>query len=132
MAKQSIFVEIDPKTELPIRILKTMKAATDLPPERVRQMARSVAVGYIRSQVIDRAKRNGIVFCEFCGDRINEFIGEMHEVLPKGNGGEVSLDNCRFLCNGCHTGKPDSEHERHREPADSRDDRRGEFRLPLR
>ena len=110
MAKQSVFVQIDPQTDLPIRILKTMKAALDLDPSVVRQMARSVAVGYIRKQVVDRARRGSLILCEFCGNVINEFIGEMHEVVPKGNGGEVSVDNSRFICNNCHTGAKDSEH----------------------
>jgi 5-methylcytosine-specific restriction endonuclease McrA len=110
MAKQSVYVEVEPTTFVPIRILRTTKDAMDLPPERVTQMARSVAVGYIRKQVIDRARRKHGVFCEYCGEPINEFLGEMHEKLPKGSGGEVSLDNCVFLCHDCHTGKKDSEH----------------------
>lgn len=110
MAVKLDYVEIDPKTELPIRILRNRKDALALPAEVVRQMAHSVAVKYIRDQVVARAKRNGIVKCEFCGAIINEFVGEMHEILPKGKGGEVSLANSRFICNDCHTGKPDSEH----------------------
>lgn len=110
MPKQLVFVEIDTVTELPIRILRTTKDALALPPEVVRQMAKSVAVGFIRQQVVDRARRGKLIICEYCGDVVNEFIGEMHEKLPKGNGGEVSLSNCVFLCHNCHTGKQDSEH----------------------
>lgn len=106
---KSVFVEIDPDTEEPIRILKT-KQAYDLPSEVVRMMARSVAVGLIRKQVVNRARKKTGIFCEFCGAVLTESTGEMHEVLSRGNGGEVSLDNCRFICNDCHTRKPDSEH----------------------
>lgn len=110
MSVKLVYVEIDPKTELPVRILRTNKDALALPAELVRQMAKSVAVGYIRKQVIDRARYKQFILCEFCGATINEFVGEMHEVVPKGKGGEVSLDNSRFICHDCHTGKPDSEH----------------------
>ena len=99
MAKQSVFVEINPKTELPIRIVKHTWQVAKLDPEIVRRMARSVAVGYIREQVIERAKRNNLILCEFCGNVLTEVTGEMHEVVPKGDGGEVSLENCRFICN---------------------------------
>ena len=105
MAKQSVFVEINPKTELPIRIVKHTWQVAKLDPEIVRRMARSVAVGYIREQVIERAKRNNLILCEFCGNVLTEVTGEMHEVVPTGDGGEVSLENCRFICNLCHTGR---------------------------
>jgi HNH endonuclease len=61
------------------------------------------AVGAIRKQIWARCGGR----CEDCGRPVTETgslyrRGHMHEVLPKGNGGEVSLDNCRFLCYNCH------------------------------
>ena len=109
MARQTVYVEIDPKTELPIRIFKHFSEAAKLDPEVIRQMARSVAVGYIRVQVFERAKRGILVLCHFCGGIISPGTGHMHEVVPKGNGGEVSLDNCVAICSRCHIG-PDGEH----------------------
>ena len=104
-----VYVEIDPKTDLPIRILRTTLEALKLPPERVRQMARSVAIGYIRQQVVDRARRNRLINCEFCGKVVTELTGHMHEVVPRGQGGEYSVDNSRYICPECHIGR-DGEH----------------------
>ena len=109
MAKQMVFIEIDPVTELPIRILKHWGHASQLDPDVVRQMARSVAVGFIRQQVFARAKRGMLTMCEFCGNTITPGTGHMHEKLAKGNGGEVSLDNCVAICADCHIG-PTGEH----------------------
>lgn len=109
MAVKLDYVQIDSKTELPIRILRTKKDALALPPEVVRQLAHSVAIGYIRTQVIHRARRGSLIRCEYCGEIVNELTGELHEVLPRGRGGEQSLDNCVFLCHDCHLGK-DGEH----------------------
>lgn len=109
MGRQTVFVEVDLDTELPIRILKTNKQAYELPPEKVRMMARSVAVKYIRDQVVERARKDKNILCEFCGLIITEDTGHMHEVLSRGKGGEVSLENSRFICAQCHLG-PDGEH----------------------
>jgi len=61
------------------------------------------AVSEIRKQIWQRCAGN----CEWCGKRIRESgslyeRGHMHEKIPKGNGGEVSLDNGIFLCYNCH------------------------------
>jgi 5-methylcytosine-specific restriction endonuclease McrA len=105
-----VYVEIDPKTLLPIRIFRHTKRALASDPEYVQQMERKLAVSYIRQQVVFRARSGKLLLCDFCGNVVTEQIGEMHEVLPRGKGGEVSLDNCKFICNGCHTGANDSEH----------------------
>ncbi len=109
MGKQLVYVEIDPETELPIRILKTNLQVVNLDPEVLRQMARSVAVNYIRLQIIARAIRNKKILCEYCGSILTSETGHMHEKIPKGKGGEVSLDNCVFICPRCHIGS-DGEH----------------------
>ena len=110
MKNKYVWVEIDPIEELPIRILGGFSDTLELEATSVKYMLRSAAVGYIRLQVIARAIRDKLIRCEFCGAVVTPQTGEMHEVVPKGDGGEVSLDNCRFICNECHTGAKDSEH----------------------
>jgi hypothetical protein len=90
-----------------VRIFKTHKAAiqSGVPEELLRWVVRAEAVGEIRKQVIARAHCN----CDRCGRALTPDTGEMHETLPKGKGGEVSLDNCEWLCHDCHQG-PDSAH----------------------
>jgi len=61
------------------------------------------AVGAIRKQVWKRCGGR----CEDCGGAVWETGSlfarmHMHEQTPKGNGGEVSLTNCRGLCYHCH------------------------------
>ena len=75
-------------------------------------MPKAEAVGSIRRQVFERARNplTGLVECENCGRIITWEFGEMHERVPKGNGGEVSLGNCEALCRECHTGSQDSAH----------------------
>ena len=110
MANRLVYVEIDPETGLPIRILKHFSEGFKLDPSLVSQVARKCAVECIRSAVIKRATRGKLIHCELCGNIITEFTGEMHEVIPKGMGGEVSVDNSHFICNRCHTKDADSEH----------------------
>jgi hypothetical protein len=109
MAKQIVWVEINPETEMPVRILKHFSDTFSLDPDVVRQMAKSVAVGFIREQVFSRAKRGMITMCEFCGNTITPGTGHMHEKQFKSKDGEVSLDNCVAICSECHIG-PTGEH----------------------
>lgn len=101
-----MMVEVDPSTELPIRIFKLPNMAFALPPERVREWPKRDAIEAIRRQVFAREKFR----CRHCDKRLTWDIGEMNEIVPKGKGGEVSLDNCELLCHGCHQGRPDSVH----------------------
>lgn len=61
------------------------------------------AVGSVRRQVYDRQKGR----CLNCGDA-RPYEGDlftrmhMHEEIPKGKGGLVSLENCVCLCARCH------------------------------
>jgi len=102
---------------LPIRIFRRDKKWLDVPFEKILWLTKKDAVGLIRLQVFQRA--GGTVFdgetetpgrCEECDRPITWESFEMHEVVFKGRGGEVSLSNCRALCHGCHTGRPDSAH----------------------
>ena len=105
-----VFVELDPETELPTRIFKCTKKALKADPLYVMKMDRGKAVGMIRIQVIAKAIRQKAILCQLCGAVVTETTGEMHEVLPRGKGGEISLDNCIYICYNCHIGKQDSEH----------------------
>jgi len=63
------------------------------------------AVGAIRGQIWKRCHGR----CEWCGKTVTESgplwkRGHMHEQVPKGNGGAVSLDNSVMLCENCHLG----------------------------
>lgn len=117
MAKR-VFCELDPDTGNPIRILRDAKQAAALlasvegslfDQNLVIEMYRKAAVGLIRAQVVARAIRGGLIRCEFCGKILTEDTGHMHEVVSRGNGGDISVDNSRFICADCHVG-PDGEH----------------------
>jgi hypothetical protein len=68
--------------------------------DRVREYSRKDAVESIRKQVSNRAK----YLCERCGERIGWGSGHMDEKISKGDGGEVSVFNCWWLCYDCHIG----------------------------
>lgn len=104
MPKHLVFVEVE--NDKIIRIIKNKSDVWKLLPDRVRQVPKAYAVGEIRNQVFDRSKGQ----CEDCGRRITKVTGELHERIPKGNGGEVSLANCCFLCYYCHQSRPDAAH----------------------
>lgn len=74
--------------------------------DRIREIPRYDAVSAIRMQVRRRADDH----CDRCGCVLPGYAGEMHERVPKGKGGEVSLENCWWLCHRCHQVGPDSEH----------------------
>ena len=110
MTKQ-IHVELGPEGK-PIRIFNNKDW---LNCEHTVLMDRALAVRSIREQVFERS----IVWeppedehneCERCGRTIDWSSFEMHEEIPKGKRGEVSLENCKALCHQCHTGRPDSAH----------------------
>jgi 5-methylcytosine-specific restriction endonuclease McrA len=104
VAKQLVYVELrDGKV---FKILRTNAEAWRLPAGSIGQMAKSEAVKAIRVQVVARSNNE----CEHCGKRITWGNGEMNEVIPRGRGGHVSMDNCEYLCHACHQSRPDSVH----------------------
>lgn len=109
MAK-SVRVQLG-EDSLPIRIFKD-RSWRLLPSHQVQLMDRARAVGIIRVQVFERAFNEEInqFECERCGRVITPATGEMHEVVPKGSGGEVSLENSEAICRNCHTAGPDAAH----------------------
>lgn len=67
----------------------------------VRSWDHTEAVKSIRKQVYSRSEQ----MCEYCGEIITWSTMHMHEKIPKGKGGEVSLENCVALCAECHLNK---------------------------
>ncbi len=89
-----------------VRIFRSRKDALHSTHRDIGLMRRNEAVGDIRTQVFNRAGWH----CERCGTPLTYQTGQMDERVSKGEGGEVSLDNCWLLCHGCHQGRPDAEH----------------------
>lgn len=114
------WVELGP-SGLCVRIFRSKKAAAlhctnpnrGLAPEPIiREMEHAQAVGEIRRQVFERDEYK----CVRCGldvvwERGYSNSGEMDERVPKGRGGEVSVENCQTLCHPCHQG-PTGKHQR--------------------
>lgn len=90
--------EIDPVKKNIIRIFRSQKRAFDLEPEQVIEYPRSEAVKSIRQQIFTRCEGR----CEYCNREITWQEGEMHEEIPRGKSGEISLANSRFVCPKCH------------------------------
>jgi len=100
LSRNRVLVEIDPATQLPIRIFRVNAEAWRMSADRVREWPKRDAVEAIRRQVFERDKYE----CRHCGALVTWKNGEMNEIKPKGDGGEVSLANCELLCYGCHQG----------------------------
>lgn len=84
------------------KIFKSQKLAF-LGCEDPKVMYKGDAVGEIRRQVFDRQEEK----CLWCGKKVyweGSLFQRMHldEIIPKGKGGEVSLENCQGLCYSCH------------------------------
>jgi hypothetical protein len=107
---EQAWVELDPATKLPVRILRTVKDTRD-PDKLFSTMDYSAAVWFIRHQLYRRSKG----LCEFCSAVVLEDTAHMHEKQHRGHGGEISLENSVIICPTCH-------HQQHanREPKFSR------------
>lgn len=44
--------------------------------------------------------------CWDCDVFVTESQGHLHELIPRGRGGKISLDNSRLLCAECHLRGP--------------------------
>lgn len=80
-----------------VRIYRSLKAAI-FPGAVAVSMDRAFAVRSIRSQIFKRS-RGG---CELCSTPVTWDTGHMHEQIPRGKGGEISLENSVFVCAACH------------------------------
>lgn len=105
LGKGYVRVETD-EHGTPIRIFRKDLKWIGCPDSRLKVMTKAEAVGNIRSQVWKRTTGE----CEYCGKWITENTMHMHEELPKGQGGEVSLENSVGICYNCHLGGPTSAH----------------------
>lgn len=54
----------------------------------------------VRTAAFRRCCRDGIAYCEGCGNQIRQTPIYEH-VIPDGLGGEPSLDNCKVHCKTC-------------------------------
>src|SRR5215831_1071255 len=98
MSRNRVYVEIDPATQLPVRILKGVRGWFSLPVERQAEWPKKDATEQIRRQVWERAGKN----CEKCGKPVSWSGMHMHERLHRSKGGEVSVENGWCLCYDCH------------------------------
>ena len=98
-----VFVEVDDKG--PVRIFRKPSAAR-LFDGQIAEWPRRDAVQFIRRRVFERA--NGR--CEKCNKILTWNGMHLHEIVPRGKGGEISLTNSEALCADCHILSPDSEH----------------------
>lgn len=104
--RNHVWVETNPKSGLPIRIIKAREAynARDF---TIAFVDKSWAIGEIRRQVFERDGYE----CRRCSKRLTLQSGHMDEKISRGEGGEISLENCWLLCADCHIGdKSTSEH----------------------
>ena len=105
--RNHVWVELDPESKFPIRIIKSRYDAYNLSHDVRGFWPRSSAVREIRRQVFERDGYE----CRRCGAVLTLQTGHMDEIKSRGEGGEVSLDNCWLLCADCHIGnKATSEH----------------------
>lgn len=104
-----VYVEVDDQGAV-LRIIRSTAEAMRLPVESVREIERADAVAEIRRFVYERCGGALHGECEWCAAPVMWSTGHMHERQFKGKGGEVSRDNCVFICPGCHIGRPDSAH----------------------
>jgi hypothetical protein len=98
VARNRVYVEIDPATQLPVRILKGLRGWFDLPVERQGEWPKKDATEAVRRQVWIRAGKN----CDKCGKPISWQLMHLHERVPRSQGGEVSVENGWALCYDCH------------------------------
>lgn len=114
MTNKLVHVQTD-ETGLPCRIFRD-KSWRLLPDSETTTMTKQEAVGCIRQRVYDRCMvppndDQSWHECERCGRTIDWDTMEMHETIPKGSGGEVSLENCEALCRACHQTGLDAAHK---------------------
>ena len=74
--------------------------------KRVAEYPRKDAVSIIRKRVYDLAES----LCVYCGKHCSWEVGEMHEEVSRGQGGEISIYNSVWSCHQCHTG-PEGQHK---------------------
>lgn len=96
--KGQAFVELS-ADEVPVRIFGSAFAAFTFH-GRVILMSKREAISAIRLQIWHRT--HGV--CDWCSKPISEQSMHMHEMIPRGEGGEISLSNSVGICYDCHFG----------------------------
>jgi len=79
-------------------IYKSFKECIQANPPYYIQLDRHIAVSEIRKQVWDRIQGE----CTYCGQFVTEETFHMHEEIPRGQGGNYSLENSIGICSSCH------------------------------
>jgi 5-methylcytosine-specific restriction endonuclease McrA len=95
-----VWVEIE--NGLAIRIFNNHKFASkeqvEFPKKIIKEVNRKEAIHQIRKQVFDMYKQE----CIYCGEYLTFQTMHMHERLPRGKGGEISIYNSVPACYNCH------------------------------
>ena len=91
---------VELKDHRAVRIFKNTKAAAEAEAAGAYPFLgnRAEAIEQIRRQVFER----DAFICIHCGKVVTWEIGEMHERIWKGRGGEVSVENCETRCHACN------------------------------
>jgi 5-methylcytosine-specific restriction endonuclease McrA len=99
--------------QAPVEVFKSQSAAIAALRENPEDCSRNLiemdrmrAVVHIRSRVYARAKGR----CEKCNATLTPMTAHMDEKVSRGEGGNISLENCWLLCANCHILDPKSEH----------------------
>lgn len=93
-----VWVELASDGISPIRIFKSRSTAFASGCAIGPFYTHTVAVAKIRHQLWLRSKG----FCELGGEPVTEASGHMHEMVHRGKGGEISMQNSVFICPKCH------------------------------
>jgi 5-methylcytosine-specific restriction endonuclease McrA len=93
----------------PVRIFRTHKAAIESG-THIQHMDRAEAVRSIRDRLWLLSESQ----CMWCGFPVSYENFHMHEVVPRGAGGEISLENSVVICAECHIIGPDAAHSNRR------------------
>jgi 5-methylcytosine-specific restriction endonuclease McrA len=99
MRGEYVWVEVNDVGN-PVRIFRTRRVAYAFGKQWIASWWRSTAVKMIRHQVFLRSHGE----CEWCAVRLTENSGHLHEVVHRGHGGEMSIENSVFICYDCHLG----------------------------
>lgn len=94
------YVWVELVSGVAVRIFKCGKDAAGSSAERIAHILKTQATGEIRKQIWWRTKGE----CEWCTKIITEESMHMHEVIHRGQGGEVSIENSVGICAECHIG----------------------------
>ncbi len=104
MKTRTAFVELN-QEGTPVRIFRNPHTAFRFKGQATLMPYRN-AVSAIRLQIWQRTKGE----CEWCSTPISEQSLHMHEMVHRGEGGEISLANCVGICYDCHFSDFESAH----------------------